>query len=61
MRHGCTTSTPHQKEVDGLERTQRTVDKKVQNCFVGKQSDVHGFLGCERGHMAGIPSQGRNH
>ncbi len=46
----------HKKAVDGLKRTQRTITKKIQNCFVGKQSDKHGFLGCKRGHMAGIPS-----
>ncbi len=51
----------HQKEVDGLERTQRTVVKKIQNCSVGKQSDVHSFLEYKRGHMAGIPSQEHNH
>ncbi len=51
----------YQKEVDGLKRTQRNIAKKIQNCFVRKQSSMHDFLGCERGHIAGIPSHGHNH
>ncbi len=57
---GASLHLQHQKEVDGLEKTQRTVAKQIQNCSVSKQSDVYGLLGCERGHMAGILSQGYN-
>ncbi len=38
-----------------------SLPKKIQNCFAGKQGDVHVILGREMGHMTEIPSQGHNH
>ncbi len=61
MRHGCIISLSTPKRSWWFEKNPKNRRQKKFKTVLSPNKVICSFLGCKRGHMAGIPSQGHNH